>query len=133
MSSPSTFSTTADVAEDSFAGALRLATAEDWDASVNHRFVDELFDGTLSDEVLARYLVQDYQFFDAFVAMLAPAWPPPIPSRRGCASLRSSGCSPLMRMDTFSRASPSWACPIRMSSVRILPRPRRSSSSRCGR
>ncbi|GAA1157013.1 TenA family protein [Nesterenkonia sandarakina] len=71
MSSPTTFSTTtADVAADSFAGALRLATAEDWDASVNHRFVDELFDGTLSDEVLARYLVQDYQFFDAFIAML---------------------------------------------------------------
>ncbi|EXF25973.1 transcriptional regulator, TENA/THI-4 family protein [Nesterenkonia sp. AN1] len=69
MSSPTSF-TTADVAADSFAGQLRLATAEDWDASVHHRFVEELFAGTLSDEVLARYLVQDYQFFDAFVAML---------------------------------------------------------------
>lgn len=70
MSSARTFFTTADVAADSFAGALRLATAEDWDAWVHHRFIDELFAGTLSDEVLARYLVQDYQFFDAFVAML---------------------------------------------------------------
>ncbi|TDS87283.1 TenA family protein [Nesterenkonia aurantiaca] len=70
MSSPTSFSTTADVAADSFAGQLRLATSEDWDASVHHRFVEELFAGTLSDAVLARYLVQDYQFFDAFVAML---------------------------------------------------------------
>lgn len=70
MSSPTAFSTTADIHANSFAGQLRLATAEDWDASVHHRFIDELFAGTLSDEVLARYLVQDYQFFDAFVAML---------------------------------------------------------------
>lgn len=70
MTSARPFSTSADVAAESFAGRLRLSTAADWDASVNHRFVDQLFAGTLSDEVLARYLVQDYQFFDAFIAML---------------------------------------------------------------
>lgn len=70
MTSTKPFSTTADVAAESFAGQLRLSTAAEWDASVHHPFLDELFAGTLSDEVLARYLVQDYQFFDAFVAML---------------------------------------------------------------
>jgi len=70
MTSATPFSTSADVAAESFAGRLRLSTSTDWDASVNHRFVDQLFAGTVSDEVLARYLVQDYQFFDAFVAML---------------------------------------------------------------
>ncbi|MGQ7786432.1 TenA family protein [Nesterenkonia sp. K-15-9-6] len=64
------FTTTADVHSESFAGRLRAASAEDWEAAVHHRFVEELFAGTISDEVLARYLVQDYQFFDAFVAML---------------------------------------------------------------
>ncbi|GAA1136490.1 TenA family protein [Nesterenkonia lutea] len=70
MSSAESLPTTADVAPESFAGQLRLASAAEWDASVHHRFIDELFAGTVSDEVLARYLVQDYQFFDAFVAML---------------------------------------------------------------
>lgn len=64
------FSTTADVDPESFAGMLRTSSAQQWDASVHHRFVEELFAGALSDAVLARYLVQDYQFFDAFVAML---------------------------------------------------------------
>ncbi|MBE1514325.1 TenA family protein [Nesterenkonia halotolerans] len=70
MTSATPFSTTADVAAESFAGQLRLSTAAEWDASVHHRFVDQLFAGTVSDQVLARYLVQDYQFFDAFIAML---------------------------------------------------------------
>ncbi|WP_218220542.1 TenA family protein [Nesterenkonia sp. Act20] len=70
MTSVKPFNTTADVDPESFAGQLRLSTGADWDASVHHRFVEELFAGTVSDEVLARYLVQDYQFFDAFVAML---------------------------------------------------------------
>lgn len=41
-----------------------------WCASVEHRFVDELFKGTLDSKVFCRYLVQDYQFFEAFVSML---------------------------------------------------------------
>ena len=49
---------------------LLASAREDWDAAVNHRFVDELFDGSLDDGVLASYLVQDYQFFDAFLSML---------------------------------------------------------------
>ena len=49
---------------------LLASAREDWDAAVNHRFVNELFKGSLDDGVLASYLVQDYQFFDAFLSML---------------------------------------------------------------
>ena len=47
-----------------------------WEAAVRSRFVDELLAGTVADDVLARYLVQDYQFCDAFTALLG----------QGCAS-----------------------------------------------
>lgn len=56
-----------------FAQTLRLSCADDWNACVQHRFVHEIFDGTLSDAVLRRYLVQDYQFINRFVALLGAA------------------------------------------------------------
>lgn len=56
-----------------FAQALRQSCTEDWNACVQHRFVHEIFDGSLSDEVLRRYLVQDYQFINRFVALLGAA------------------------------------------------------------
>ena len=37
---------------------------KDWQAAVNHRFVKELFEGTIENEVLIKYLIQDYHFFD---------------------------------------------------------------------
>ena len=43
---------------------------KDWQAAVNHRFVKELFEGTIEDEVLIKYLIQDYHFFNAFLSML---------------------------------------------------------------
>jgi thiaminase/transcriptional activator TenA len=49
---------------------LRQASEPDWTAAVGHRFVLELADGTLDRAVMRRYLVQDYQFLDAFVALL---------------------------------------------------------------
>ena len=66
-----------------FAFELRTKCAADWDAAVNHPFVDQLLDGSLSDENLRRYLVQDYQFCDAFTALLgqAVASAPALPSR----------------------------------------------------
>ncbi|GAA2112223.1 TenA family protein [Microlunatus panaciterrae] len=57
----------------SFVDQLRQAAEPDWTAAVDHRFVAELFDGRLSDARLARYLIQDYQFCDAFVALLGQA------------------------------------------------------------
>lgn len=56
-----------------FADELRATHAETWDAAVGHRFVGELWAGTLDDVVLARYLVQDLQFLDSFVALLGAA------------------------------------------------------------
>ncbi|MCP1412152.1 TenA family protein [Paenarthrobacter sp. A20] len=66
-----------------FAEELRNQYAEDWDAAVNHPFVDQLLDGSLLDEDLRHYLVQDYQFCDAFTALLgqAVASAPSLPSR----------------------------------------------------
>ncbi|MGJ3190320.1 TenA family protein [Paenarthrobacter sp. FR1] len=66
-----------------FAEELRNQSAGDWDAAVNHPFVDQLLDGSLPDEDLSHYLVQDYQFCDAFTALLgqAVASAPLLPSR----------------------------------------------------
>ncbi len=52
---------------------MRHATDLDWAAATGHRFVDELLAGTVADDVLAHYLVQDYQFCDAFTALLGQA------------------------------------------------------------
>ncbi|WP_370679608.1 TenA family protein [Comamonas sp. GB3 AK4-5] len=69
-----TFSTPADQAlSPGFAEQLRQASIADWDACVQHRFVDEIFAGTLDDAVLRHYLVQDYQFINRFVALLGAA------------------------------------------------------------
>ncbi|WOP19988.1 TenA family protein [Raineyella sp. LH-20] len=56
-----------------FTRRLREECAEDWDAATGHRFVEELFAGTLPDPVLLDYLVQDYQFFDPFLRLLGEA------------------------------------------------------------
>ena len=49
---------------------LRAMTEPTWDAAVHHRFVAELFTGTVDDSVMKKYLVQDYQFFESFISML---------------------------------------------------------------
>lgn len=66
-----------------FAEELKHECINDWDAAVNHPFVDQLLSGSLSDDDLRRYLVQDYQFCDAFTALLgqAVASAPSLPSR----------------------------------------------------
>lgn len=69
-SSPDPTATTVTVDPSGAVAALRASAAEDWDTAVDHRFVRELFAGTLDDGVLAGYLVQDYQFFDTFLSML---------------------------------------------------------------
>ncbi|MFR9805582.1 TenA family protein [Pseudonocardia sp. RS010] len=52
---------------------LRESGRETWDAAVGHRFVEELWAGTVPPDVLRRYLVQDFQFCDAFLALLGAA------------------------------------------------------------
>jgi thiaminase/transcriptional activator TenA len=56
-----------------FTRRLREDCWEEWQSGTGHRFVDELSAGTLEDEVLARHLVQDYQFFDLFCRLLGEA------------------------------------------------------------
>lgn len=56
-----------------FAHTLRAECAADWQACCQHRFVEELFAGTIADAHLRQYLVQDYQFIDRFVALLGAA------------------------------------------------------------
>lgn len=52
---------------------LREQNQENWNAAINHRFIDELFAGSVANDVLLHYLVQDYQFIDRFVALLGAA------------------------------------------------------------
>jgi thiaminase/transcriptional activator TenA len=40
---------------------------------MGHRFVEELFGGTLPDAVMARYLVQDHRVLDSFLTLLGAA------------------------------------------------------------
>ena len=56
-----------------FSAELRDLTARTWDAAVGHRFVEEIWRGEVEPGVLATYLVQDHQFFDAFVALMGTA------------------------------------------------------------
>lgn len=51
-------------------GRLLKRSQDDWQSAVNHRFVKELFEGTIENKVLKEYLIQDYHFFDAFLSML---------------------------------------------------------------
>ena len=57
----------------SFTEMLRAANADEWNAARDHRFVDEIFRGAVSPEVMRHYLVQDYQFIDRFVALIGMA------------------------------------------------------------
>ncbi|MFC8040226.1 TenA family protein [Paenarthrobacter sp. NPDC057355] len=56
-----------------FAEELKHECINNWDAAVNHPFVSQLLDGSLSDDHRRHYLVQDYQFCDAFTALLGQA------------------------------------------------------------
>lgn len=60
-------------AERTFSEQLRADVEPTWQAAITHRFVAGLFAGTLERDVLRRYLVQDYQFVDRFVALLGAA------------------------------------------------------------
>ena len=56
-----------------FTDTLRAQNQQTWDAAVQHRFVRELFDGSIEDAVMAGYLVQDYRFLDSFLVLLGSA------------------------------------------------------------
>jgi len=52
-----------------FADRLREENRTEWDRAVGHPFTVDLGDGTLADDALRRYLIQDYQFVSTLVSM----------------------------------------------------------------
>ncbi|MBJ3778877.1 TenA family protein [Acuticoccus mangrovi] len=56
-----------------FTDTLRREAEPTWTRAVDHRFVRELFAGTIPDPVMAGYLVQDHRFLDAFLTLLGAA------------------------------------------------------------
>ncbi|EMA20605.1 TenA family protein [Haloarcula marismortui] len=59
--------------EPRFTDWLREQSQPDWDAAVEHRFVEELGVGTLDEDAFAEYLVQDYAFVDELVGTFGHA------------------------------------------------------------
>ena len=59
--------------EPGFGARLRAASEPAWSRAVEHRFVRELCSGHIDDAAMARYLVQDHRFIDAFVTLLGAA------------------------------------------------------------
>lgn len=58
---------------DAFTITLQQHTQPTWDRAVGHRFVRELYDGSIDDAVMAGYLVQDHRFLDSFLVLLGSA------------------------------------------------------------
>ena len=56
-----------------FTEALRQASDPTWSQAVEHRFVAELFAGSVPDTVMASYLIQDHRFLDSFLTLLSAA------------------------------------------------------------
>jgi thiaminase (transcriptional activator TenA) len=56
-----------------FTETLRRASEPTWSHAVQHRFVKELFAGTIPDRVMASYLIQDHRFLDSFLMLLGAA------------------------------------------------------------
>ena len=56
-----------------FTETLRAASEPVWSQATGHRFVRELLDGSVSDAVMAGYLVQDHRFLDSFLTLLGAA------------------------------------------------------------
>src|SRR5262245_57682667 len=56
-----------------FTDTLRAASEPGWSHAVGHRFVKELFAGTVPDAVMECYLIQDHRFLDSFLTLLGAA------------------------------------------------------------
>uniref|UniRef100_A0A7R9ZLZ4 Thiaminase-2/PQQC domain-containing protein n=1 Tax=Craspedostauros australis TaxID=1486917 RepID=A0A7R9ZLZ4_9STRA len=55
---------------DRFTEELRATAGEEWEKIVHHKFTNEIAAGTIDNDVLKRYLIQDFRFLDAFVQLL---------------------------------------------------------------
>jgi thiaminase (transcriptional activator TenA) len=59
------------MASSSFTEELRDTASAQWNRVIQHKFTKELAAGTVSRDVLQRYLIQDHRFLNAFVVLLA--------------------------------------------------------------
>src|SRR5699024_1604463 len=57
----------------SFTAGLRESTRPTWAPAAGHRFVPELHEGTIADDTMAAYLIQDHRFLDSSLALLGGA------------------------------------------------------------
>ncbi|MBC3947111.1 TenA family protein [Erwinia persicina] len=56
-----------------FTDTLRTLSQSQWAQAVTHRFVRELYDGSINHQVMINYLVQDYRFLDSFLTLVGSA------------------------------------------------------------
>lgn len=56
-----------------FTETLRRASEPHWSEAVGHRFVRELYSGSVPEPVMAQYLIQDHRFLDSFLTLLGAA------------------------------------------------------------
>lgn len=56
-----------------FTEQLRQANQSTWQQAVEHRFVQQLFTGSVPEPVMTQYLVQDHRFLDSFLTLLGGA------------------------------------------------------------
>ena len=52
---------------------LKSTSEPSWTEAVEHRFVSQVFAGTIPAKVMASYLIQDHCFLDSFLALLGAA------------------------------------------------------------
>jgi len=71
----------------SFCEELKSAAGSQWERVTNHRFTNELASATIDEAVLKKYLIQDHQFLDAFVCLLAT-----LVAKARCLEDRIEGC-----------------------------------------
>uniref|UniRef100_A0A060SY72 ARAD1A10076p n=1 Tax=Blastobotrys adeninivorans TaxID=409370 RepID=A0A060SY72_BLAAD len=57
----------------SFTDKLKEEFKDVWAQAVDHKFVKQLYDGSVPDEVMKYYLIQDYKFVDTFLALVGMA------------------------------------------------------------
>lgn len=60
-------------AEQTFSEQLRIYSESEWQKIIQHRFVEQLGEGSLENAVLANYLVQDYAFVDGLIRLVCNA------------------------------------------------------------
>lgn len=58
---------------ESFAKSLRNEHASTWSQVIEHRFMRDIRSGTLPDEIMARFLIQDYRFLETFLVLVGGA------------------------------------------------------------